>query len=66
MAHLFSDYSTMPEQPVHYHGPVENITGAETAAFEEPLTGPVKAVLIGVATGVLTLIVNRWVEKLLK
>lgn len=41
------------------------VVGAEAAAFEaEPGIG--RAVLIGVATGALTFLVNRWLGKVLK
>ncbi len=45
-------------------GPLEEVVGAETAAFETG--GAARAIAVGVATGVLTLLVNRWLEKLLK
>lgn len=74
MAHLFSDvggsattYSMDRRQRARqqlqgFNGPVEEIVGAEVAASSSS-NGAMRAIGIGVATGVLTLIVNRLIER---
>lgn len=44
-------------------GDVEDIAGSEVAASAAAANSMWRSVGIGVATGVLTLIVNHWVEK---
>ncbi len=49
-----------------YHGPIDELAGAEVAAGVEMGNSAARSILVGVATGVLTLLVNRWLERLLK
>lgn len=62
-------YNQSPRRPMSYQaylaGPLEDVIGAETAAAQ-PLDGAGRAILIGVVTGALTLLVNRLLEKLIK
>ncbi len=64
-----SRFYAQPRRPVSYQaylaGDLENMVGAETGA-EAASSGVGRAVLIGVLTGALTLVVNRWLERLLK
>jgi hypothetical protein len=47
-------------------GGVDEVIAAEVAASASSSSTAMRAIGIGVATGVLTLLVNRWLERLLK
>ena len=47
-------------------GGAEEGAAAEVAAMTEASGGAWKAISVGVATGVLTLLINRWLERVLK
>ena len=43
-----------------------DIVAAETAAFSDTGSSVLRPILIGVATGALTFLINRWLEKALR
>ncbi len=71
MAFLFGDSARMyssnrrRQRELQFNGPIEEMAGAEVAAGAAD-HGAARAIGIGVATGVLTLLLNRWIERLLK
>jgi len=77
MSHYFNDvgdsarnYDQMRRRRARWSmegfgGPIEEVAGADVAARLET-NSAARAIVIGVVTGALTLIVNRWLERLLK